>query len=136
MPDQEEKRGQRKRLQQGEVPERPKTQRIHWVWPLGLALAGLGSAAAFMLRGCWHTKMSWPLRYDEEFSYQVCTGCGIKRLYDEEVFHAYRPYGYDLHELIGRERAARMRRMRRNEERMARSAQKLTAEPQRKKSAG
>ncbi len=101
------------------------------MWPLGLAVAGLGSAAAFLLRGCWHTKMSWPVRYDAEFSYQVCTACGIKRLYDEEFFRAYGPYGYDLHELIERERAARQRRMRRYEERRACAVEK--AAPEQKK---
>ena len=91
-------------------------------------MASLGSLAAFMLRGCWHTHTSWPIRVEdewtggEEFSYQVCTGCGIKRLYDERTFHAYGPYGYDLHELIALERAARLRRFRRHEATMARTA--------------
>jgi hypothetical protein len=85
---------------------------MHWVWPLGLAVAGLGSAAAFMLRGCWHPRMSWPIRHDDEFSYQVCPGCGIKRLFDQGTFHAYGPYGYDLHDLIARERTERIRRLR------------------------
>jgi hypothetical protein len=79
---------------------------------VGLALAGLGSAAAFMLRGCWHPRMSWPIRHDDDFSYQVCTACGIKRLFNQATFHAYGPYGYDLHELIARERTERMRRLR------------------------
>jgi hypothetical protein len=105
----------RHRTEQGEVP-RQRRRHIHWAWPLGLAIAGMGGAATFLLRGCWHTHMSWPVKLDEEFSYQVCTGCGIKRLYDETRFHAYGPYGYDLHELIARERAARLRRRRRDEE--------------------
>ena len=33
-------------------------------------------------------------------SYQVCLGCGIKRLFDEEAFRAYGPYSYDLNRLI------------------------------------
>ena len=105
------------RTQQGEPPRRPHRHK-HWVWPLGLAVAGLGGAAAFILRGCWHTQMSWPTRHDDEFSYQVCTSCGIKRLYDEKRFHAYGPYGYDLHDLIAQERAARLRRLQKHEEAM------------------
>jgi len=93
-------------------------RRRHWIWPVGLAMAGIGSAAAFFLRGCWHAHMTWPARYDEEFSYQVCPNCGIKRLFDENSFHAYGPYGYDVKELIARERAARIRRLRRHEELM------------------
>jgi hypothetical protein len=87
------------------------SRRLHWAWPLGLAVAGLGGAAAFMLRGCWHSKMSWPTSYDEDFSYQVCPSCGIKRLFDPATFHAYGPYGYDLQELIACERAERARRL-------------------------
>lgn len=108
-----------RRTQQGEVPPQS-TRHPHWIWPLGLAVAGVGGAAAFMLRGCWHTKMGWPLKYDDEYSYQVCTNCGIKRLYDEKTFHAYGPYGYDLRELIARERAARLHRLRRHAAVMAR----------------
>jgi hypothetical protein len=79
-----------------------------WKWAAGLLAAGVGSTAVFVLRGCWHTKMSWPIR-EGDHSYQVCLGCGIKRLFDEEKFHAYGVYGYDVKELIARERAARMR---------------------------
>jgi hypothetical protein len=35
-------------------------------------------------------------------SYQVCLGCGIKRLFDEKSFRAYGPYSYDLNRLIAR----------------------------------
>ena len=63
-----------------EDPPAHSRRRSHWVWPLGLALAGLGSAAAFILRGCWHKDIGWPTKHDDEFSYQVCLGCGIKRL--------------------------------------------------------
>ena len=45
--------------------------------------------------------MSWPLR-SQGYSYQVCTGCGIKRLFDEKDFRAYGPYSYDLNRLIQR----------------------------------
>ena len=109
-----------------EGQERPR-RRSRWIWPLGLAM-GLGSAAAFMLRGCWHTQMSWPVRYDEEFSYQVCPSCGIKRLFNESSFHAYGPFGYDVKDLIAREQAARIRRLRRHEELMKAHAEKEPGE--------
>ena len=32
-----------------------------WAWP-GLLAAGAGGAAMFLLRGCWHSKMGWPMR--------------------------------------------------------------------------
>lgn len=110
-----------KPLEQGEVPSQSRRHR-HWGWPLGLAVAGVGGAAAFLLRGCWHSRMSWPTRVDDEFSYQVCTSCGIKRLYNEKAFHAYGPYGYDLHELIAHERTLRLQRRKRQEEVLARRA--------------
>jgi hypothetical protein len=50
-------------------------------------------------RGCWHKKMSWPVRA-RDHSYQVCLGCGIKRLFNEKDFRAYGPYSYDLTRLI------------------------------------
>ena len=43
--------------------------------------------------------MSWPVRF-QQHSYQVCLGCGIKRLFDEKNFRAYGPYSYDLNKLI------------------------------------
>lgn len=52
-----------------------------------------------VLRGCWHRKMSWPVRF-QQHSYQVCLGCAIKRLFDEKNFRAYGPYSYDLNKLI------------------------------------
>ncbi len=76
-----------------------------WFWPVGLMTTGIAGAAVVVLRGCWHRKMSWPIRV-EGYSYQVCLGCGIKRLFDEETFHGYGSYSYDLHELIARDRAA------------------------------
>ncbi len=48
--------------------------------------------------------MSWPVR-SQEHSYQVCLGCGIKRLFDEKAFRAYGPYSYDLNRLIALERS-------------------------------
>jgi len=47
--------------------------------------------------------MSWPVRF-QDHSYQVCLGCGIKRLFDEQAFRAYGPYSYDLNRLIARHR--------------------------------
>ncbi len=42
-----------------------------------------------------------------EYSYQVCLGCGIKRLFDEQSFRAYGPYSYDLNHLMAWEAARR-----------------------------
>ena len=81
-----------------------------WAWP-GLLAAGVGGAAMFLLRGCWHSKMGWPMR-EGEHSYQVCLGCGIKRLFDEKKFRGYGPYGYDVKKLIAREQAIRARQRR------------------------
>ena len=67
---------------------------------------GLAGAAVVVLRGCWHRKMSWPIRM-QEHSYQVCLSCGIKRLFDEEAFRAYGPYSYDLQRLIALDRKRR-----------------------------
>ena len=50
--------------------------------------------------------MSWPIRI-QEHSYQVCLGCGIKRLFDEKGFRAYGPYSYDLNRLVSWEVARR-----------------------------
>jgi hypothetical protein len=68
-------------------------------WPLGLVATGVAGAAVVLWRGCWHRKMSWPIS-SEGCSYQVCTGCGIKRLFDEQEFRAYGPFDYDLARLI------------------------------------
>jgi hypothetical protein len=67
---------------------------------------GVAGAAVLVLRGCWHRKMSWPVRY-QEHSYQVCLGCGIKRLFDEKLFRAYGPYSYDLNRLVAQDEAKR-----------------------------
>lgn len=82
-----------------------------WIWPLGLVGTGVAGAAVVVLRGCWHRKMSWPIRI-QGYSYQVCLGCGVKRLFDETKFHGYGAYNYDLENLIARERAARMKQAR------------------------
>ena len=71
-----------------------KKRKSRWLWPLGVTLTGLTGAAVVLLRGCWHSKMSWPVRA-HGYTYQVCMGCGIKRLFDEKAFCAYGPYRYD-----------------------------------------
>ena len=80
-----------------ETPE--KSKKAGWLWPAGAMATGLAGVALLLLRGCWHRKMSWPVRY-QQHSYQVCLGCGIKRLFDEKSFCAYGPYSYDLNKLI------------------------------------
>lgn len=77
-----------------------------WKWPLGVLAAGVTGAGVVLFRGCWHSKMSWPVRA-QELSYQVCVGCGIKRLFDEKTFRAYGPYSYDLNRLASWERQNR-----------------------------
>jgi hypothetical protein len=84
-----------------------KGKRSRWLWPMGLVATGLAGAAV-ILRGCWHSKMSWPIR-SQGCAYQVCTGCGIKRLFDEDNFRGYGPYSYDLQKLLAWESAKRMK---------------------------
>lgn len=74
-------------------------KKSRWKVPLGLVATGVAGAAVLVFRGCWHRKMSWPVRY-QQHSYQVCLGCGIKRLFDEKAFRAYGPYSYDLDHLV------------------------------------
>ncbi len=85
--------------QVSEEKEKPR-----WTWPLGLVATGLAGAAVMLLRGCWHSRMSWPVRA-QGYSYQVCLGCGIKRLFDERSFQAYGPYRYELNRLIAWDRS-------------------------------
>ena len=68
-------------------------------WRLSLLGTGLAAAGVVLLRGCWHGRMSWPIRA-QGHSYQVCLACGIKRLFDEKAFRGYGPYRYDLNRLI------------------------------------
>src|SRR5258708_6212037 len=77
-----------------------------WLWPAGAVATGLAGAALLLLRGCWHRRMSWPVRAEGQ-SYQVCLGCGVKRLFDEKNFRSYGPFHNDLDELIAWERARR-----------------------------
>lgn len=95
-----------------------KSKGPHWIWPLGLAIAGAGSVAAVFLRGCWRRNITWPIRHDDHYSYIACTECGIKRLFDEKLFREFGPYGYDLEELIAHDRAKHIQRMRRHEKKV------------------
>jgi hypothetical protein len=72
---------------------------IQRIWPLGVVSTALAGVALVLLRGCWHRKLSWPVRA-QGYSYRVCLGCGVKRLFDEETFSSYGPYRYDLKELV------------------------------------
>jgi hypothetical protein len=82
------------------------SKKSRWKVPLGLMATGVAGAAVLVLRGCWHRKMSWPVRY-QEHSYQVCLGCVIKRLFDERSIRAYGRSSYDLNQLNAKESAAR-----------------------------
>jgi hypothetical protein len=97
---QEQRQEKAQEKEQEEARETKKKSR--WKVPLGLVATGVAGAAVLILRGCWHRKMSWPVRY-QDHSYQVCLGCGIKRLFDEKAFRAYGPYSYDLNRLVARD---------------------------------
>jgi hypothetical protein len=91
-----------KQEKSGEMVEKMKES--SWLWPLGVAATSVAGVVLLALRGCWHRRMSWPLRM-QEHSYQVCLECGVKRLFDEKRFCSYGPFRYDLNELIAWERA-------------------------------
>jgi len=91
--------------QEKQDPKLKKSKRSRWFWPMGLLATGMAGAAV-VFRGCWHSKMSWPVR-SQGRAYQVCTGCGIKRLFDEDAFRGYGPYSYELERLIAYDRARR-----------------------------
>jgi len=80
-----------------ETPE--KSKKAGWLWPAGAMATGLAGVGLLLLRGCWHRKMSWPVRA-QGYAYQVCLGCGVKRLFDEAHFRSYGPFEYDLNDLI------------------------------------
>ncbi len=82
----------------GEQEEGQESTKSKWLWPVGVATTGLAGLALLLLRGCWHSRMSWPVRM-QGCTYQVCLGCGVKRLFDEKNFRSYGPFSYDLEEL-------------------------------------
>jgi hypothetical protein len=84
-----------------------KSRKSKWLWPAGVVATGLAGAALLVFRGCWHRKMSWPVRA-QGHAYQVCLGCGAKRLFDEKNFRSYGPFRYDLNELIVWQRLQRL----------------------------
>jgi len=86
-----------------EKPEKPR--KSSWLWP-GMLATGFAGVALLLLRGCWHRRMSWPVRM-QGYAYQVCLGCGAKRLFDEQAFRSYGPFSYDLNELIAWEQSRR-----------------------------
>lgn len=90
---------------QDEIDSR-KSKKLNWLWPAGAVATGLAGAAVVLLRGCWHRRMSWPVRA-QGYGYQVCLGCGVKRLFDEQNFRSYGPFRYDLSELIAWEKSRR-----------------------------
>jgi len=79
-------------------------KKTRWFWPLGVLTTAFAGAAVVVLRGCWHSRMSWPVR-SMNHSYQVCLNCGIKRLFDDKNFRSYGPYSYDFGRLIEWEKA-------------------------------
>jgi hypothetical protein len=88
-----------------EEPE--KLKKSGWWWPVGVLASRLaGAAAVVTFRGCWHSKMSWPLGM-QGYSYQVCLRCGAMRLFDADTFSAYGPYRNDLNNLIAWERSTK-----------------------------
>ena len=86
--------------------KRSKSTKSSWLWPAGVAATGLAGFGLLLVRGCWHRKMSWPVRI-QGCAYQVCLGCGVKRLFDEKAFRSYGPFSYDVEELMAWERTHR-----------------------------
>ena len=81
-----------------------KPRKSNWWWP-GVVATSLAGAAVVAFRGCWHSKMSWPVGA-QGYSYQVCLSCGAMRLFDEKTFTAYGPFRYDMNELIAWQKSA------------------------------
>lgn len=89
-----------------EQERREEPKKSNWLWPAGAVATGMAGVALFLLRGCWHRRMSWPVRA-QDYAYQVCLGCGVKRLFDEKNFRSYGPFHNDLNELIAWENSRR-----------------------------
>ena len=83
----------------GEQKIAQETKKSSWLWPAGAVATGFAGIALLLLRGCWHRRMSWPVR-SQDYAYQVCLGCGVKRLFDEKNFRPYGPFHNDLNDLI------------------------------------
>jgi hypothetical protein len=83
------------------------SKKSSWWWP-GVVATTLAGAAAMAFRGCWHSRMSWPVG-EQGYSYQVCLSCGAKRLFDEKTFCAYGPFRSDLKQLILWQRSTEMK---------------------------
>ena len=81
------------------VEDSTPNKKSRWLWPLGVIATGIAGAAVVAFRGCWHRKMSWPVRA-QGHSNQVFVGSGIKRLFDEQDFRSYGPFSYNLADLI------------------------------------
>jgi hypothetical protein len=64
-------------------------------WHPAVVANSVAEVVVSAFRGCWHSTVSWPVG-GPGCSYQVCLGCGAKRLFDEETFTAYGPFRYDL----------------------------------------
>ena len=86
--------------------DRGNSKKASWLWPVGVAATGVAGFGLLLLRGCWHRKMSWPVRI-QGCAYQVCLGCGVKRLFDEKAFRSYGPFSYDVEDLMAWERSHR-----------------------------
>ncbi len=85
-------------------PEKPR--KSGWWWPAGVLASSMAGAAALVaFRGCWHSKMSWPVGV-QGCSYQVCLSCGAMRLFDEKTFSAYGPFRNDLDQLLAWQKSA------------------------------
>ena len=104
MADPKSKSNEHEEDRQRQAPEKPR--KSNWLLPAGAVATGIAGVALFLLRGCWHRKMSWPVR-SQDYAYQVCLGCGVKRLFDEENFRSYGPFHNNLNELIAWENARR-----------------------------
>lgn len=86
-------------MEAGGQQKTEKPKKTNWWWPAEVVASSLAGAVEVAFRGCWHSRMSWPVAVPG-YSYQVCLGCGAKRLFDENTFSAYGPFRYDLNALI------------------------------------